>query len=49
LRLIEEAIKLPTGSVEGILFGLGDARPDEWTAVLLDEIEEQRLHRYLHA
>ncbi len=45
MRLIKEAIKLSTGSIEGILFGLGDARPDERAAVLLDEIEEPRLHR----
>ncbi len=45
--MIEEAVELPASGIEGVLFRFCDARPDERAALLLDEVEEQRLYRLL--
>ncbi len=39
-------MELSTGSVEGLLLLLGEARPDEWSAFVVDEMEKNILDSY---
>lgn len=39
--LVEKSVELSASGIDGVLFGLGDARPDERSTVLFDESPNQ--------
>ena len=45
---VAEAMEFAASGVEGFLFGLGDARIDEWTAVVIDQVDDELVDGKLH-
>ena len=45
--MVQEPMELSAGCVDGVLFGLGDSRPDQWPAVFFDQARDELVDREL--